>query len=155
MLVGTNSSNEWFELESLPSKLHYFFFTIKHWIMSSGFKIFAPDDIWMFPCRARVSCLSTSSWNATRLRRSTNPVTPASTALDSATAPTTRVSSSTQRPGHVDGVHLTSRAKLRSRWAAATLLSSNAPTMIRPPPHPAESSQAGPHNGCQSASEGL
>lgn len=89
-------------------------------------------------CRAPASCQSTCSWSATQQRSSTSPAIPASTVLASATAPTTLVSSSTRRPGHVDGAPQTSRVKLPFRWVPATLLSSNVLTMIRCPLRPAE-----------------
>lgn len=89
-------------------------------------------------CRALASCQSTCSWSATQQRSSTSPAIPASTVLASATAPTTLVSSSTRRPGHVDGAPQTSRVKLPFRWVPATLLSSNVLTMIRCPLRPAE-----------------
>lgn len=88
--------------------------------------------------RAQASCPCTCSWSATRQRRSTSLATRASTGLASATAPTTRASSSTRRSGRVGEVPPTSRAKRLSRWAPATLLSSNAPTTIKSPLRPAE-----------------
>lgn len=91
-------------------------------------------------CRVQASCLSTCSWSATQQRRSTSLATPVSTALVSVTALTTRASSSTQRPGHGDEAPRTSPVKLHCKWALATLLSSNAPTMIRSPLRPVEGS---------------
>lgn len=88
-----------------------------------------------------MSCPSTCSWSATQPRSSINRVTPVFTALDSATALTTRASSSTQRLGRGAGVPLTSPVKHPSRWAPATRLSWNARTTIRSPLHPAEWSQ--------------
>lgn len=111
-------------------------------LMSSA--SFASDDFIYILCalpRVQASCPSTCSWSATRQRTSTSLTTPVSTAPDSATAPTTRVSSCTRRPGHAGGVPLTSPVKLHSRWAPATRLFSNVLITIRSHLHPAEPAQ--------------
>lgn len=136
--------------ELIPNKLKLSYVSVAVESLLELLKRYFDLNFWwlvfnrMCPCRVPVSCPSTCSWSGTQQRRSTSLATPVSTALDSATAPTTRASSSTQRPGPAGGVPLTSRAKLHSRWAPAIPLSSNAQTMIRSPLHPAESSQKRP-----------